>query len=339
MPRNRILLVLAILCGMVVIGTTSYRLIEGWSFLDSLYMTVIVLTTIGFQEVHPLSHGGKIFTICFSLVGYFLLAGSITLIITSIIESDYLQIRRRKRMFDKISRLRDHIIVCGAGKVGGHVTDSLVKAHKPFVLIDSDPSVFERIAVREHIESRRLLSIAGDATKEEVLLQAGIVRAKGIITCVRNDAVNLFIALTAKKLNPSIRISSYVMDEVNISKFYHVGASDVISGDSVIGKRLGDSMLNSNVAAFIEQTNMLGENDSFIVGDVTLKERSPHVNHTIREADIFRKAGLLIFALRKKGSQKFSFNPDAATLLQAGDTLITFGSESDIARLERYING
>jgi voltage-gated potassium channel len=181
--------------------------------------------------------------------------------------------------------------------------------------------------------------MAGDATKEETLIEAGIERAYGIITSVRNDAINLFIALTAKKLNPCIKISSYVIDEVNIKKFYHVGADDVISGDSVIGKRLGASMLNSNVALFIEQANTLGEHDSFLVGDVTLKPHSSHVNQTIREADIFRKAGLLIFALRKKNSDNFEFNPDASTLLEAGDTLITFGSQADILRLEHYING
>ncbi len=339
MPRNRIILILSMILFMILVGTTMYTWIEGWSVFDSLYMTVIVLTTIGFQELHPLSRNGRIFTIVFSLSGYFLLAASISILISSIIESDFLNNRRRKRMFDRISRLRNHIIICGAGKVGGHVTDSLLQARKPFVLIDTDPAVFERFAQRRKIETRNLLTITGDATKEEILQQAGVEKAFGIITCVRNDAVNLFIALTAKKLNPNIRISSYVMDEVNIKKFYHIGADDVISGDFVIGKRLTASMLNPNIALFIEQTNALGENDSFFVGNVTIGDRSPHVNKTIREADIFRQVGLLIFALRKKDSAKFMFNPDAATLLEHGDTLITFGSQNDVARLERYING
>lgn len=339
MPRKRILLIIIILTGMILTGTLMYSIIEGWNLFDSLYMTVIVLTTIGFQEVHPLSRGGRIFTMIFSLTGYMLLAATISILISSIVESDYAQNRRKKLMFDKISRLRNHIIVCGAGKVGGHVAHSLIAARKDYVLIDTDPAVFDVIAAKERIDVKRLLAITGDATKEETLIEAGIERAHGIITSVRNDAINLFIALTAKKLNQNIMISSYVMDEVNIKKFYHVGANDVISGDSVIGKRLGASMLNSNVALFIEQTNTLGEHDSFIVGDVTLKDRSPHVNETIREADIFRKAGLLIFALRKKGSENFNFNPDASTLLEAGDTLITFGSQADIEKLERYING
>lgn len=337
MNHNRIWWVIALLITMIVLGTITYILLENWNVLDSLYMTVIVLTTIGFSEVHPLSVNGRIFTIIFSLIGFGILAVAISILSSSIIEGDILGNRRRKKMLQNMKRLKNHLIVCGAGKVGKHVITSIREAKRSFVAIDITESALSQY--HEENGTSDCFFIQGDATDEKILQQAGVERAYGLISCVRDDAKNLFICLTAKKLNPNIKISSYVIDEVNMSKFYMVGADEVVSGDFVIGKRLIVSLLNENIASFLEQTNYVSADEAFFLGDVVVSDNSRLINKSIREADIYRKVGLLIFAYKSHSDNSFTFNPDASIVLNAGDTLVTFGSQDDLERLKKFVNG
>lgn len=240
-------------------------------------------------------------------------------------------------MLKKISNMKDHFIICGSGKVGRHVIRAMKESRRKFVVIDTEEKYQGSFYEELHILPDQLF-VKGDATREETLLEANISHAYGLVSCLPEDHQNLFIALTAKKLNPQVHISTYVKEEINISKFYHVGVDEVVSGDFVIGKRLATSLLNKNVAAFLEQTVMLGEDEAFFLGDVVVRENSPVIGRSIRGADIFRQIGLLIFALKRSDSPKYIYNPDPDTILRTGDVLMTFGSESDIARLEKYIN-
>lgn len=332
MKWRRLVSVLLFFIFILFGGVFGYFHLEGWSLLDSLYMTVIVMTTIGFQEVYPLSQVGKLFTIAFSLLSYVTLAGSIGLLSSAIIEADLLGRGRRKRMLRNIKLLRNHVVVCGAGKVGAHVLDWLKRAKRPFVAVDKDQT-----ALSSHtLEVNLTHYLQGDATKEVTLKEAGIEHARGLISCVRDDAVNLFICLTARSLNPNLRISSYVMDEENLSKFQMIGVDDVISGDFVIGERLTTSMLNENVSAFLERTNNIGA-DRFLVGDATVPMNSKIIGHSIREANIYSEIGVFIFAIKSLSDSDFQFNPPSETILQGGDILITFANAEKIMELENYL--
>lgn len=337
MNRRPIWIIIILVGLMMLSGTLVYTLIEGWSLLDSLYMTVNVLTTVGFNEITPLSRPGKIFTIFFAVSGFLLWASAISVISGSIIQNYILRDRRHQKMLKKISNMKDHFIICGSGKVGRHVIRAMKESRRKFVVIDTEEKYQGSFYEELHILPDQLF-VKGDATREETLLEANISHAYGLVSCLPEDHQNLFIALTAKKLNPQVHISTYVKEEINISKFYHVGVDEVVSGDFVIGKRLATSLLNKNVAAFLEQTVMLGEDEAFFLGDVVVRENSPVIGRSIRGADIFRQIGLLIFALKRSDSPKYIYNPDPDTILRTGDVLMTFGSESDIARLEKYIN-
>jgi len=301
-------------------------------------MTVIVITTIGFKEVKPLSHNGIIFTIIFSLLGFIGFFLSLSIFSSIILEFIILNNRSNKKMLDKISKLKNHYIICGIGKVGKNVVSSLLKLNKKLVLIDI---IDIKEIILSHLDfnnNKNIFYITGDATDENILLQAGIKNAKGLVASVRDDAINLFIALTAKKLNPDLTIASYVIEEKNISKFYSIGIDEVISGDSLIGERLALSLTNKNIFKFIEQTNIINGDQTFYIGDIAIKENSKFIGKSLRDTNIYREIGLLIFAIKKYNEQFYKYNPDLETILEKGDILITFGSESQISNLEKYIN-
>ncbi|NPV01604.1 MAG: potassium channel protein [Brevinematales bacterium] len=337
MNNKKIAGILIFITALLVFGTSAYILIEKWSIPDALYMTVNVLTTIGIREPHPLSLGGIFFTIFFSLLSFFALAAVISILSSVIVENLIYGDRRRKRMLKKIMRMKNHIIVCGAGKIGKYVINTLLELKKTFVVIDSDEKLIKTLN-DENPKVREILSIVGDATNEEILAQSAVENAYGLIACMPEDSQNLFIALTARKLNPDIHLSCYIADEMNFSKFKLVGVEELIPGDYVIGRRLAVSLLNKNIAVFLEQTNVIGENESFFVGDIVIDKRSKYINKTIKDAAIYKNTGLLIFAIRQWNAEHFTFNPNPDVPLQAGDTLITFGSQKDLERLGHYIN-
>ncbi len=337
MQNRSLWLIILLFVIMTLSGTVIYSLIEGWDLLDSLYMTVNVLTTIGFNEVAPLSRWGKVFTIFYSLAGFFILAGAISVISSHVIEHYVLGDRRIKKMLKQIKKMKNHFIICGSGKVGRHVIRAMMESKKSFVVVDSEEK-YQGTFYEDLHNTPDYLFVKGDATREEILLEANVDQAYGLVSCLPEDHQNLFIALTAKKINPNIHISTYVKEENNISKFYHVGVDEVVSGDFVIGKRLATSLLNKNIAAFIEQTTMVGEDEAFFLGDVVIRDNSQVIGRTIRGANIFQKVGLLIFAIKRADTQKYVYNPDPNTILRKGDVLMTFGSEQDIADLEKYIN-
>ncbi len=233
---RRLFLLFTLMVLLISSGTIGYCIIEKWDILDSLYMTVIVLTTIGFHEVHPLSTNGRIFTIIFSIFGFISFIGIISLISVSILE-EYLHGNfRRKQMEKKLKYFKNHIIVCGLGRIGHYVIEELIELDEDFVGIDADEKVVNKVL--DNLNLKEYIGIVGDATEEEILIKAGIERAKALICCVRDDVRTLFIALTAKKLNPDINIVSFVIDEKTMEKLRMIGVRNIISGDYIVAKKL-----------------------------------------------------------------------------------------------------
>ena len=320
---------------LLAIGSIGYHFIEKWSWFEAFYMSMIVLTTIGFQEIHPLSTTGRIFTIGYALSGIIAFVGTLSLIGAEIIES-YLSIdNRRKRMLKELFTIHQHYIVCGCGKVGKHVIETLLQEKKRFVGIDIDPKVFDQIRQEFSLDKSWLLE--GDATDEEILLQAGIERASAIFCCVRDDIKNIFIAMTAKQLNPNIKIAAYVIDDKNIRKFQMIGVDEIISGDFLIGKHLASSLLNKHFLSFVGDLEQDTEEKVF-VGDVVIEPESHLIGKTLKDAEIYTKTGLLVFSIKR--GERVIYNPNPASFfLEAGDRLIVFGDEKSIKTLDRYING
>lgn len=339
MYTKRIIGIIFFLLAMIFLGTLGFMFIEGWNFLDSIYMTIIILTTIGFQEVHPLTGHGKIFTMIFSLIGFSILAGSISILSSAIIEGKVISIYRRKRMQKRISKLKKHTIICGAGHIGKHVIREIVNLKEEFVVIDHAGELLAQTQaeLEAHFKSGEFLYLEGDAGREEVLLQAGIEQAAGLISCLPQDAQNLLICLTAKTMNPKLKIASFVIEEQNSSKFFRIGVDEVVSGNFLIGKRLALSVKNSNIISFLDQVTYINK-EPFYLEEVELLTSSPLAGKMLKDTGIAKETGLLIIAVKKKHGQKYDFNPKADTCLDFGDILITIGPEGDLEKLKKYVN-
>jgi voltage-gated potassium channel len=313
-------------------------LIEEWELLDALYMTCIIITTIGFKEVRELSDSGRIFTLIFAIINFIILAGSLSIISSAIVEGRIIGIYRRRRMLREISKMKKHIIVCGAGKIGKHVIRELFSHGKHYVVIDENTDMIEHLQTAEGGRNRELPALVGNPTREEILLAAGIENAEGLVACMPEDAQNIFIAMTAKKLNPKLRIVSQAGDEVDVPKFFMVGVDEVVSGDFIIGRKLAMGMLASNVTAFLDQVNFLNGKETLYLGDADIPMRSRFAGKALRDAGIPQATGVLVIAIRKHGSSEFLFNPTSETILEAGDALIFMGSNDNQVRLRKYLS-
>lgn len=332
---KRVIFTFFCIVGLLALGSVGYRWLEGWPWFDALYMSLIVMTTIGFSEIHPLSTGGRIFTIFYALTSITFFVGILSLLGAQIIENYISLDNRRKRMLKELVSIRQHSIVCGCGKVGKHVIETLLTAKKRFVGIDIDVKTFDKLKQEVNIESNWLLE--GDATDEEILLQAGIERATAIFCCVRDDIKNFFIAMSARQLNPHIKIATYVIDDKNIRKFEQIGVDEIISGDFLIGKHLASSLLNKHFLSFVGELDS-PESEKVFVGEVIIEPDSHLIGKNLRDAEIYQKTGLLVFAI-KRGNHTF-YNPNPIhTFLESGDRLIIMGNEEQIRLLDRYANG
>jgi voltage-gated potassium channel len=248
MTKSRNLIFAAVMLTLVVsIGTAGYMILEKWSFLDSLYMTVITLTTVGFSEVHPISEQGRILTMTIlvsglGVVGY--LIGTLTQIL---VEGQLLRIMGRKKLERQIEKLKDHIIICGYGRVGRIICEEIYRSKPtPLVVIDSDSTVTAKIEEDGH------LYLLGDATEEQCLLKAGIRSAKGLATALDSEADNVYITLTAKGLKPTLFIIARAGRIGSEKKLLQAGANHVVSPHQIGGYRMAQALLRPNVTEFID---------------------------------------------------------------------------------------
>jgi voltage-gated potassium channel len=231
-PPERRLRVLALMLVIVLaVGTTGYVVIEDWPVVDALYMTVITITTVGFGEIYPLSRSGRIFTIGLIAVGLTGIWYALSVLVGFMIEGIFSQEWERRRMEQQLSGIKDHFIVCGYGRVGRQIAAQLRRYHRPVVVIDRDPTALAEAA------SDGLLTVQGDATEDDILRQAGIARARGLITAVATDADNVFVTLSARALRPDLSIVARANVEDAAPKLQRAGATHVVSHTPSLGGR------------------------------------------------------------------------------------------------------
>lgn len=328
LAQFRILRALILFATAVLAGTLGYHRLEGWPLLDGLYMTVITMTTVGYGEIRPLSETGRIFTIFLSLVSIGIGGYAISAIAAFIVEGDLQRIVRGHRMDKQIAQLDNHIILCGVGRVGKQVAAEFHKTRTPFVVIEQDPDEIEQL---QHLGD--ILYLQGDATKDETLRLAGIERAKGVVIALADDKDNAFVALTARSLNPNLRIVARLAEEENAEKLRRVGANAIVSPNAIGGLRMASLVIRPAVVTFLdEMLNVPGQ--TLRMEEVQIEEASVLVGQTLREADIGRQTGLLVVAIRS-GEGRYQFNPGAQTRLQGGDVLIVMGTPEQLAALQQ----
>ncbi len=333
---RRFILALGIAGFLLAMGTFGYIFLEGWDLIDSLYMTFITISTVGFGEIQSLSREGRIFTMALIFLSLLLGGFVLTTLISFIFEGTLFRTFMEKRMKNNINRIKNHYILCGFGEVGKETSQELSRQKAPFVIVTSD--VPDRI-----LETYPdYLFIEGDATEETILEQAGIQRAKGLISCVSNDPQNVFIVLTARQINPGLHIVSRASGGQSIQKLEIAGANGVVSSSRIAGRYLATVSLRSSVANFLDALTF-SDRGTLRIEALPIDEHSPLAGSSLRNSNLGKYTGAIIIGiLNSQGELRINESPSAnlSTIeLQPGDELIATGSEEQLANLELITSG
>lgn len=323
---RRYLGILSVPALLVILGTLGYRVIERWPMFDALYMTVITLTTLGFMEVHPLSTAGRSFTMALSLGGIFTLFYAATEAIRVIVSGEVADVFGRQRMEKALAQMKDHVVVCGFGRVGRLVCQELSRMELPFVVIERDGALLRDFA------TPRGIALAGDATSDEVLKRAGVQRARGLVTAAASDADNLYITMSARFLNEKLQIVARAEEEGAEPKLLRAGANRVVSPYAIGGQRVAQAVLRPNVMDFLELATR-SEHLELQIEEVAIEAGSALAGRTLEESRVRRDLGIIIVAI-KKPAGNMVFNPAGNAVLEGGDLLITLGHRAQLDRLE-----
>jgi len=299
-------------------GVIGYMLVERWSLLDSLYMTVITLASVGFMEVHPLTESGRIFTIFLILGGTGILVYGVSTFIAFVVEGELTDVLRRRKMQKKVDSLRGHFIVCGAGSTGKYVVEELRKTHKDFVVIERNP------ARCQELDEAGVLHALGDATHNAVLRAVGIERASGLVAALHSDAENLLVVFTTKRLNPAIRVISKAVEEESEQKIRMAGADSVVMPNFIGGLRMASELIRPSVVSFLD-IMLRGKEKTIRVDELAIDEISSFRGKQLQSTGIQSQKDVTVVALKKGSAESYEFNPSPDIVLNAGDTIILMG--------------
>ncbi len=323
--RRQFILSLAFIAVVILFGTAGYHVIEGWPTFDSLYMTIITITTVGYTEVHPLSDNGKIFTLFLIVFGVGTILYTLNNAARIIIEGEIQEIFGRRKLEKKIKGLKDHYIVCGYGRMGRVICKELREKGADFVIVEKEPVAADTF-------DGDFLFITGDATKDEVLKEAGIERAKGLISVLSTDAENLYVVLSARVLNPDLSIVARAGEEGSEQKLLRAGADRVVSPYHIGGLRIAHTVLKPSVVDFIEFATRSGNID-LQMEEIYVHEGANISGSTLDQCGIGRELGIIIVAIKRTGGD-MKFNPTFRTTIKPGDVLIALGERAKLQMLE-----
>ncbi len=319
------LCILAVLA-LTVVGTAGFHYIEHWSWFDSLYMVVITLSTIGYQEIHELSHRGRIFNVALIVAGVSLMFVMIGALTQALLEFELVKVFGRRRMQREVASLKDHYIICGAGRVGMSVANELARNPCPFVIIEHD----EKVAAE--MDPKWLVHI-GDAASEKTLREAGIEHALGMVAAASTDATNIYVVLTARGLNPRLKIIARASEERAEKHLRTAGADVVISPYSSAGHRIAQSFIRPKVLDFLDLATSRSGTLEMIIEEIRIGQGSPLATATVGSSGVHHRFGIMILAIRRSDGET-RFNPKAEDSIRAGDYLIAMGEPQQLAQLE-----
>jgi voltage-gated potassium channel len=324
-----VILALAVL--ILVIGVAGFTMIEDWSVVEALYMTVITITTVGFGEVKPLHTSGQIFTIFLVVCGVGIWAYGFGAFAKIILEGQFRSYFGRRRTERMIKSLKDHIIVCGFGRMGRLITREISREGVPFVVIEKDSDFFEDLRELDYHY------IGGDATEEEVLEAAGVDRAKTLITVLPSDAGNVYVTLSARALNPALHIICRAENPGDIDKMKRAGASKVISPYEMGGRSMAQAALRPNVLSFFEMATAR-RHEALAVEELVASERSSLAGKTLLESRIRERYGVSVIAYRSP-TDEIVYNPPPDFEIKHGTVLLVMGKPDGLKNLAEELLG
>jgi voltage-gated potassium channel len=331
--KKRIIASLSILIIVFLIGVAGFKFLGGpeWSLLDSIYMTAITIATIGYEEVNDLSANpaARVFAVFFIIVCLGTIAYVVSSITAFVVEGELKNLLGRRKMEKEIAKLKGHYIVCGSDETAVTIIQELILTKREFVVIESSKEKIEKLA-----GLGSLLAIQGDPSEDNILLQAGIERARGVLLSLPSDEANLFVTITARSLSPGIRIVTKVMDINNQKKMMKAGADSFISPTYIGGMRMVSEMVRPAVVTFLDM--MLRDREKVLrFEEVQVKQGSAIKGKTVAGAKLGEKTGALLVAIKRSGALDYMFNPGHETVIQAGDILIFIGSPESEKELEK----
>ncbi|MFA0962201.1 TrkA family potassium uptake protein [Roseivirga sp. BDSF3-8] len=330
---RRLIYAILLLFLSLLVGCAGYCFIEGYSLLEAFYMSMLTMSTVGFNEVRQLSQAGQLFTSLYILANIIIFAYAVSVIATFIFEGELQKIFKTIISDKKVRELENHIIVCGLGRNGLKACEELRRSDQPFVIIENDEDIVDRVAVPENFPC-----VPGDATSDEVLKSAGIEKAKCIITTLSKDADNVFISLTARELNPSIYIISRSSEESSEKKLLRAGADRVVMPDALGGLHMAQLVTKPYVIEFLDLLSGVGGYTEKLM----LEEVGYHnVLHSYRdksisELDVRKNTGATIIAITDRSRNGFQFNPSGSTRITEGVVLIILGKKGEIDGFRKH---
>ncbi|MFO8074412.1 MAG: potassium channel protein [Polyangia bacterium] len=323
----------------IAVGTIGFWVVTGDEvpLHDCFYMTIITLSTVGYGEVIPLDLAGRIFASVLIVFGMGSLIYFGSTVIALWVEIDLQQARRRRRMKKALDSIADHVIVCGVGTTGSRVVQELIETETPFVMIDTQEERLETLVQNAGDRNDPIPHVVGDATEDRVLHEAGIERAKGLVAALRNDKDNLYLILSARQLNPDLRIVARATETEAPPKMLRAGADRVVAPNLIGGMRIASEMIRPDVVEFLD-VMLKDKEQSTRIEQVDLPEGSPLEGRRLSETRIREATDVLVIALRDKRG-RFIYNPGPETELTRGATLVVLGSQESVIKLRRSLSG
>jgi voltage-gated potassium channel len=322
--RRPFVIGVAAMGALLVIGTTGYSVIEGFSPFDAFYMTVITLSTVGYAEVAPLSNAGRLFTSIFIMLGLGAVFYTVTAVFGYFAEQGFRGTFWRRRMEREIARKRDHFIVCGYGNVGKEVAAIISKSNAPLVVVDSDPQAFDEA------KGAGFLCVLGNASADDTLFRAGIRNARGLVAATASNAENVFITLSVKRINPGVFVVARACTEDAVPKMESAGANKVVLPLRVGGKHMAMMAMRPLLVSFID-TYFGRPSNPLELEDIEISGDSPAAGKTVEQVE--QELGLSILALRKRDHQLFP-KPAAGLRISLGDELVVLGRREQLEKVE-----
>jgi len=325
---RRLLSVVILLATLLGLGSIGYALIEGWPLQDSLFMTVITLSTVGYNDVYPLTQRGEVFTIFLIILGVGGAAYTFTTITDYIVAGELHGLLRRRRMRSKIERTKEHYIVCGYGRVGREVVAGLRENDREVVVIDKDPKALQPL------DALAISYLVGDAADDEILRAAGIERASGLSSCLPEDASNVFVALSARALNPDLTIIARSNLPDSVRKLRIAGADQIVNPYLITGRRMAAELVNPTIVEFLDVVMQRGDLE-LRIEEITVGSQSSLDERTLAQCNVRGNTGVNILAVRRKdGTIHTDLGPDFT--LEAGDVLIGLGAPQQFNVLAKH---
>lgn len=324
---------------VISIGTVGFHVLGSmngleWSWLDCVYMTVITVSTVGYGEILPIQHmpAARIFTIAIILFGMGMLVYFASAVVALVVEFDVREVIQRRKRLKAIQELQDHVIVCGIGTTGIHVVEELQSIGTPFVVVENDLERVQHVQTHLGVEFPYVL---GDATDDDVLGEAGITRAQGVVSALSNDKDNLFVTITARQLNPKARIVSRAKESSSANKLRRAGADAVVSPNLIGGMRMASEMVRPMVVQFLDL--MLRDKEKTLrIEEATVPEYSMVEGKRLMDTQIRKITELLVVAVRSPDGA-YKYNPGPDFVLRAGATLIVLGDSKDVVKLRKHL--